>query len=188
MRKTAGARPLTDEQRALAETCHPACYHYAGKWARSPADTDGLIEICIDALVRAARGYRPARGTKFITYAVRAMWNAVRTEYRRRHERAPRAPVVSLSTYRPTAADAGLYDPPASDGLAEEEERRHRLGLVYTALRHLPKRDREMVLMRTGGALLQEVADRFGVSKERARQVVKKALARLRRKCGVADE
>jgi RNA polymerase sigma-32 factor len=72
---------------------------------------------------------------------------------------------------------------PEADAVAadEAERRRHRLAAALAAL---PERERRIVEerhLRDAAPLLREIGRRFGVSKERVRQLEKRALGRLRR-------
>ena len=84
-----------------------------------------------------------------------------------------------------TLADAIADDAPGPEEIAiaadEERLRRERLA---EALAALPERERRIVAERHLGEeapLLREIGSRFGVSKERVRQLEKRALGRLRR-------
>ena len=96
------------------------------------------------------------------------------------------APLTSLDS--PVADDAVLGElvadtrtsTPEAALLSQDARRR-----VVAALTSLPAREREVLELRFGllnshGRTLQEIADRFGVTKERVRQIEKRALERLR--------
>ncbi len=71
---------------------------------------------------------------------------------------------------------------PEDAALAADEARRHR-DRIAAALAALPDRERRIVEERhlgDGAPLLREIGRRFGISKERVRQLEKRALARLR--------
>jgi RNA polymerase sigma factor (sigma-70 family) len=95
-------------------------------------------------------------------------------------------PLTSLDS--PVADDAVLGElvadtrtsTPEAALLSQDAKRR-----VVTALTSLPAREREVLELRFGllnshGRTLQEIADSFGVTKERVRQIEKRALERLR--------
>jgi len=94
-----------------------------------------------------------------------------------------------------TGSDLKLIDAIADDAPGPEDaaiaadEARRRAGHIAAALAALPERERRIVEerhLREDAPLLREMGRRFGVSKERVRQLEKRALARLRRM--LADE
>ena len=79
----------------------------------------------------------------------------------------------------PGTTDTGTLSPEAA--LLKEDASRH----ATLALASLNAREREILELRFGlrnshSRTLQEVADRFGVTRERVRQIEKRALERLR--------
>jgi len=77
-----------------------------------------------------------------------------------------------------------LHDPSTPDLAREVDRRLLREGLTE-ALRCLPPRDREVIELRFGlkdgkPRSLEEVADRFGVTRERIRQIEARGLNKLR--------
>lgn len=101
----------------------------------------------------------------------------------------------SLDSALVPGSDLRLIDAIADDAPGPEEialaadEARQRAGRVAAALAALPERERRIVAERHLGEespLLREIGRRLGVSKERVRQLEKRALARLRRL--LADE
>ena len=89
------------------------------------------------------------------------------------------APVAEDAVFGELVADTRASTPEAA--LLSQDARRR----VVTALTSLPAREREVLELRFGlrnshGRTLQEIADRFGVTKERVRQIEKRALDRLR--------
>jgi len=97
---------------------------------------------------------------------------------------------LSLDSAAAPGSDLKLIDAIASDGpdpedlaLAADEANR-RACRLRTALATLPERERRIVEERhlsDDAPLLREIGRRFGVSKERVRQLEKRALERLRR-------
>ncbi len=84
-----------------------------------------------------------------------------------------------------TLADALADDAPGPEEIAiAADEARRRGESIAAALAALPERERSIVAERHLGEdapLLREIGGRFGVSKERVRQLEKRALDRLRR-------
>jgi RNA polymerase sigma factor (sigma-70 family) len=123
-------------------------------------------------LWRAIRGYDPARGTAFSTYAWVAIWRQV---YRR---------VQELS--RDTAVC--LPEMPATyvlPDLAEELDQELATSALHDLVRQLPWRLRLVIVGRYGlgkhpPCTLQELGEELGLSRERVRQLQQEALAWLR--------
>ena len=72
--------------------------------------------------------------------------------------------------------------------MLDQDARRH----AQVALSSLSDRERDVLELRFGirnshGRTLQEIADHLGVSRERVRQIEKRALERLRRTRGFAE-
>ncbi|MEY2966138.1 MAG: hypothetical protein RLY50_188 [Actinomycetota bacterium] len=98
-------------------------------------------------------------------------------------------PTVSLDTPLGDDGDGGAYGDIIADANAESPitvaERNALIGAVQSELYLLPERDREILIMRFGledgrPRTLDEVANAFGVTRERIRQIEQKTLARLR--------
>jgi RNA polymerase sigma factor (sigma-70 family) len=123
-------------------------------------------------LWNAIRGYDPARGTAFSTYAWVAIWRQV---YRR---------VQELSR------DTGVCLPemPATrvmPDLAEELDQELTTRALHDLVGQLPKRLRRVIVGRYGlgkhpPCTLQELGQELGLSRERVRQLQQEALAWLR--------
>jgi RNA polymerase sigma factor (sigma-70 family) len=94
------------------------------------------------------------------------------------------APVAEDAVFGDFLADAGAWSPDAP--LLEKDTLHH----VKLALESLNERERRILELRFGMLdtrehTLQEIADRYGLSRERVRQLERQALGRLRRR--VAD-
>jgi len=97
------------------------------------------------------------------------------------------APVADDALFGDLVPDAGVLTPEAAL-LGHDEKRR-----ATRALAALGEREREVLELRFGlrnshGHTLQEIADRFGITRERVRQIEQRALARLRRAQGPPHE
>jgi RNA polymerase primary sigma factor len=89
------------------------------------------------------------------------------------------APIGDDASFADVVADTGAATP--DEGLLHEDGRQR----ARRALARLGDRDREVLALRFGldnshGRTLQEVANRLGVTRERVRQIEKRALERLR--------
>jgi len=147
-----------------------------------------FFEIVSDgnlALMRAVEKFDYARGFKFSTYASWAiMRNYARTIPEQMYEAARQM----------TGSEEALASAPAPDESAREsivEGVRH---LVGKGLALLTAREREVVVRhyglgkQHGPMTLDQIGRIFGVTKERVRQIERKALAKLRDALGPAAE
>jgi len=123
-------------------------------------------------LWHAIRGYDPARGTAFSTYAWVAIWRQV---YRR---------VQELGRH----TDICLPEMPTTyvmPDLAEELDQKLTTSALYDLVGQLPKRLRRVIVGRYGlgkhpPCTLKELGEELGLSGERVRQLQQEALAWLR--------
>lgn len=183
----------------------------AARWLRHAAaaglDVDDLTSIAVEGMIHATTLFDPDRGTSFLTYAT--PWMVQRIQHAigngagplrcpRNRPRSDWARGVSLSTPVGRDDDAGdcstlgdlLADQnapcPVAGALAATDADR-----VGAALAMLSARDQHLLRLRFGiredGAagmpcMLEELGLLFRVSRERARQLERRALARLRRR------
>ncbi len=145
-----------------------------------------LIAEGQQGLMRAAVKFDPERGLKFSTYAVRWIRQGIQRALHYHHIiRIPvylpreRWPTYSVRSLREgLGRDADLETLKVLPGDLE------RLELYERALAHLrrlySKRDVSIVLERMSGGKLWEIGERHGMSRERVRQIVRKAVGELR--------
>lgn len=182
-----GARPapLSADERRLVEENVGLVRHILGrKFSGAPPGLwEDLAGEGFVALARAAQRYDPSLGFKFCTFAGRAVWSRMARLLRASHLiRVPRGSgevppaVVSLASL---AGDGGgAYEPAAPEAEAEPETSFR--ARVEAALPLLRGRHAEALRLRLlEGATFDGVGRHLGVSKERARQVVKAGLRRL---------
>jgi RNA polymerase primary sigma factor len=97
------------------------------------------------------------------------------------------SPIADDTAFGDLLADSGAPSPEAA--LLREDARRR----ATRALAALSDREREVLELRFGlrnahGQTLQEISERFGVTRERIRQIEQRALERMRRVQGLGDE
>jgi RNA polymerase primary sigma factor len=156
-------------------------------------DFEDLLQAGHLGLIRAAECYDPGRGVKFSYYAqlhIRQRVDALMLTRSLIH--IPRA-VHGEERYRLVAllcpgALPDAWDHPAAPEAPDPCEAAELSEAVAAALRGLPPRERRAVTLRFAGpATLREVGAALGVTRERARQIVDKALAALREALGAPD-
>jgi RNA polymerase sigma factor (sigma-70 family) len=130
------------------------------------------------SLMRAMEKFDCARGTKFSTYATWAiMKNYARSIPEQRYHYARY--VTGQEEILSTEADRSTEP-------ANESDREHVRNAIASGMSELDEREREIIashfgLGRSGAPLtLEQLGKRFGVTKERVRQIEQRALARLR--------
>ena len=156
---------------------HEGLVHYAVKhqeWYGLPRDE--VLQAGRSGLVRAILGYRVERGTKFSTYAykaiIRQVWNAVRDHLRRERKRVS-MPVLKIYVYEVGA------DP------AQQQDWADVCQSMMELINRLPRQQAEVIRLRygLGGDKPQtqaEVGIRIGVSRQRVGQIEMEAMAWLR--------
>ena len=194
------------KRNALVSQYLPLVYSLTRKFSHhSPyLRHEDLVQEGFFGLIYAAEEFDPSRGTQFITYASRAIWSKMlitvqRGEYliavppyikctteearedRQRCAERARQPMLSLNR---------RYDDDRGDLYTEVADKRveddcDRFDALNEALGRLRPRYREALTLRSEGLTLAEVGERLQVSKERARQLIQKAMIVVRREMGV---
>ena len=123
-------------------------------------------------LWHAIRGYDPARGTAFSTYA----WVAIWREVHRRGQEVSRDTDVLMPEM---PASWAVLDP------AEEVDQELTISVLHALVGQLPRRLRRVIVGRYGlgkqpPCTLKELGEEMGLSGERVRQLQQDALAWLR--------
>lgn len=144
-------------------------------WTRNFFETvsDGNI-----SLMRAVENFDCARGTKFSTYASWAVMKNYARSIPEEYYRQARC-VTGQEALLEQAADHRAAPASPSDRLRVRE-------LIDDGLNELNEREREIVrghfglVGDDGPQTLEQIGKRFGVTKERIRQIEQRALARLR--------
>lgn len=140
---------------------------------------DDLLSDGIIALMRAVDKFDVGLGYRFSTYATQVVR---RNSYRRVMEKQKERQRVTLSVHDP---GIDISDEHRSSGMSEARWEALR-GRLSTMLDKLDRREKLIIRARfsLGGhrnvQTLQKLADRLGVSKERIRQLEKRALDKLR--------
>jgi len=130
------------------------------------------------SLMRAVEKFDYARGNKFSTYATWAIMKNYARSIPTQHYHAARY-VTGQDLVLETAADK-------QEAPAHESDRQMIRERIAEGLSHLTDRERTIVSRHFGlarterPATLEELGRRFGVTKERVRQIEQKALTRLR--------
>jgi RNA polymerase sigma-32 factor len=70
--------------------------------------------------------------------------------------------------------------PNAEDALGDEQERALQLAKINSALATLSERERTILQARNDGVRLEALAQRFGISRERVRQIEVRAIEKAR--------
>lgn len=161
---------------------------------------EDLVQEGFIGLIEAQKRFDPTLGNKFSTYAVhwvrhyiqRAVHNKALTVRIPVHKqidlqkKKKRLPVSVSSYYRPWGDGGCLLDILQDEGdlpdaWLDQEAIKHE---VHMAMAELPERHRQILWARFSkdGRTLKDIGDEHGVSRERIRQIVKEAIAMMRRR------
>jgi RNA polymerase primary sigma factor len=164
----------------------------ARRYARSGAQRDDLVQEGCLALLQATRQFDPTKRVRFGTYAAWWIRGQMRHFIRRtrglvRGGESERASVRDVSLDAPVGGDGPAWvdrleqDAPGPVELLLRQEQAKRVGATLSRVRkRLGGLGWDVVqdrLMRDEPATLEEVGRRWGVSRERARQVEIRAKA-----------
>jgi RNA polymerase sigma factor (sigma-70 family) len=159
---------------ALVEHYWPIAEQNARYWFTRLShriDVNDLESLASERLIIAVETYRPIFRTRFSTHAT----NCIRTSYWRAATLESRnvrmttkvnldAIQIGDDLVRPTEIDP--------DELSRSLERAEYLGW----------REKEFLRLRAEGLVLREIGERYGITKERVRQVLRRAISEIRRR------
>jgi len=149
------------------------CVRYR-KWA----PLDDLIQEGSVCLVRCVDRFDTERGTQFSTYATlavsRTCWKMIEHLTKVRRKETVRHFDLHKECWQP-AIDLGQYDVQNSWALEQNPRLRQ-------ALSTLDERERAILFLRLERRKLKVIGRRFGICKERVRQIESKALEKLSEK------
>ena len=179
-----------DGRAAFVKGCLPMAYKLAYKYARRTLmDHEEIVSAALMGLVRAAHAFDPSRGFAATTYAHYAIERAIWTEIARMRAKGlggcasgkPRFPVPEIESIGEVRESSlSTFDA----DMSEADDQRYRVVQMLRLIKD--RRARAMVRARfLRGMTLDECGKKFGVTKERVRQIVLKAVNVMRRSCGV---
>ena len=161
---------LTDNQRKLVEENHNLIYKiiYDNK-----LDVEEWYDILAIVLCNAAMLYDPDRDIKFSTYACRSMKNEIykQIELSKAQHRIPTDKIYSFN--RTINDDDGKKEfvEWLADNRSFEDDildiERFKKGLLK-----LKPRDQQVILMLIDGYTYAKIGEKFGISRERVRQII----------------
>ncbi|MDJ0950981.1 MAG: sigma-70 family RNA polymerase sigma factor [Alphaproteobacteria bacterium] len=182
----------------------------AGKYRRFGLPRNDLMQEGVVGLMQAASRFDPDQGVRFATYAIWWIQASIRAFVARNTSivhNGSRLNVSRLANERgpdqsldaPTSADSdmSLEDMLVDDGPTPEEtaieinDRTAWAAWMAEALQTLTEREQRIIRarhLREKSTTLAELGEEFGISKERVRQIEKKALRELRRVLESRDE
>lgn len=177
-------RKLTAKQQQLVSDNLPLAFHVVNRM-RNFLDLDLHEEMHLATidLCRAASIFDPSRGYKFSTLATTCIRNGILG--RKRFNTSKRETAIRPAK---TADEIYLLDsisdpmPTATEDGEDYEHDQYRKALVKRLLALVDARSRYVLRLYYGnGWTLKEIGKRYGVSKERIRQILSDACASIRR-------
>lgn len=163
---------LTEEQKRRADEHIRLAWYFAGKYRRRRQDLteDEILSACFLGLTHAIKTWRPDGGCSVSAYVGLACRQMIDREQAGKRQLAARG-VCLLG--------GALDDFTGQEDEHQGDDREHLAWL----LRHtdLPERWREVLWWRYfDGMTLNEIAEKIGTTREWVRQLIEKALGRLR--------
>lgn len=161
---------LTDEQKQLVEENHKLIYFVLKKLG---VPEDEYYGTAAEALCNAAALFKPNKGMKFSTYACRSIENMcfVQMQLKKRECEVPPDKVTYLDATW-TANDGDEFKQNISVQSSENIEHDAIFRTIYVdTLEKLPEHHQGMIDMLMRGYRLRDVGEKYGISKERVRQI-----------------
>lgn len=176
---------VEDAWRELRDRHYPAMIEWRGRAIKRGIDEVEAESTTELALVMSVKNFNPDLGVKFFTY----FYNALRTHsYSCNYPGLFHIPKAAFSkeTTRPYAEQAlkccslewsvEVEQPSPTDDLLRDDE----ILKVRRCLKHLSKRDADIVMSHIDGETYRSLGERHGISKQRVEQVFKKSLTALK--------
>lgn len=160
---------LTDDQRKLIEENHNLIYKIIYD---SKLDMEEWYDILAIVLCNAAMLYDPNRDIKFSTYACRSMKNEIckQIELSKAQHRIPADIICSYDRTVYDDNEKKEYVERLTDNRSFEDDildiERFKKGLLK-----LKPRDQQVILMLIDGYTYAKIGEKFGISRERVRQI-----------------
>lgn len=179
----------------------PLVVSIAKRYRWSGVQLCDLVQAGNRGLMRAAKGFDPARGLKFSTYASgwirqacgRAAHNLSATihipDYMRRTRGLPRAITQTDAESCASVADkdgcdfldyVGGGDDPGFAAVDRQDDQQAKLEAIGKAITHLRGRTLDVVQSRIRGETLVEIGSRYGLSREMVRQIEVRGMQTVR--------
>jgi RNA polymerase sigma factor (sigma-70 family) len=185
------ARQLSDEERQFVEANMGLVYLVVkARYPRRHPAREDAVQLGVLGLIDAVCEHRPERG-EFSTLAYACIVNRLRAD-RGRHDtirrpgwifgRSDKAQAMrrSCGRTRRLTADVVAQLVSGEDDPADVAETRDAADRLHSVLPQLKPRTQSILTMWGGGSTLDQIGQRFGVTGERARQVIEAGLTRLR--------
>jgi len=174
----AGPREAMAIRNRIVESNLRLVVSLAKRFASAPGSLEDLIADAMVPLIRCVESFDPARGTRFSTYATRALTNFF---VKRRRQGRRRQFGLSHDRYLTPIAEQG-HRFESLESLIHAED----LSSLQRRLARLPIRERNLVVARFGltgdqePRTFRELGIKYGLSKERVRIITSQAICRLR--------
>ena len=161
--------------RHLVEVFFKLAISVARSFSDPQTELDDLIGQACVTLIRSVELFDPHRGYRFSSYATRA----IRTELGRFVTRQRKRAFVSLDSNDLIC----IHDQRSTE--SEQRLRRRAISTLDVMIGELEQREAHVVRSRFGlsdhpGCTLQSLADEYGVTRERVRQLERRAITKLR--------
>ena len=177
MRKSRGkrCRPLTESEQKFAEDNFHLVLHLAKKFLarygpirlqRIGLDFDELVSSITEYYLRSVVGFDPNRGFTFGTYCSHGLWLLMMR-------------IVTTRTYNRIYPSRGSNALEVIQFEVEHKSQTDDKDLVGWLMANLDDREREVLMKRSEGLTLEEIADMHQLTRERIRQIQKIAMRKM---------
>ena len=150
------------------------------RWERE--EYDELVSLGMVALCRAAGRFDPAAGSRFSTYAYRAIELAIVAD-RVRRRRAVRDERRTVALTDNAARYVKVRDQPGR--MEADDARRHDMDKLAHALRVLNAAEINLLIGRANGITLGEIGASMGICVQQVRNIERASLDRARERVGL---
>lgn len=148
--------------------------------------------VGIIGFIRAIMGFDESKGFRLSTYGMKCVRLYTRTQFSTKGRFIHRPHTVSQKNkavyeqIRCCSLDTSDADGRTRmDGVRSREayadDRSEQLEALRSAMQHIDRRERDILVLRAEGLTLGQIADRLGISRERVRQIEQVAIAAVRK-------
>lgn len=176
--------PLTDAQWAMYSSCTNMLKKAVMRLIYKGCTYDEAYDLCVDALIRAAQAFDPARGLKFSTLAYPSLFRLTAMRKNQRIKKAAkRGSEWSFDQFDGPSGErfVDMFAAPKPNDPDRAATKAKQFAAIERAMVILTEPERETIYARMIGVTFDELGKWRGLTKEAIRLQERRALAKLRR-------